>query len=452
MNRLLQFFRGSGDDPQLDWVDEYIRRVKPYIYVRMRDHLLIKRPNQVVKLNPTGALILHELLAGTSIRAVMGDLDRRKKDEVALFLHAVRKQVESGLNPYGGHPAVETEQFEAPFSEWPVLSEVALTYRCNLRCRFCYAGCNCTRKESGRAELGVDGFREVLRQIREEAGVPSVSFTGGEPTLVPFLPDLIRYAKDLDMRVNLISNGTLIDGDMARRLVDAGLDSAQISIEAANADLHDHIAGCKGSFDRTVEGVRALVATGIHVHTNTTLHRHNLDAARDIPAFVRWDLGLDRLSMNLVIPTGSVATHGDVHVRYSDAIDPILRVRESCEREGIEFMWYSPLPMCIFNTVAHGLGNKGCAACEGLLSVNPWGEVLPCASYDDPVGSLLDEGFDTVWHSLKARYCRNKSFAHEMCRQCPDFAICQGACPLYWKVSGYDELAPFHATLNPIKS
>lgn len=448
MKRLFGYFARPKDDPNLDWVDEYMRRVKPYIHVRMRDNLLIKRPNQVVRLNPTGALVLHQLLEGKPVRDVMHGLDRPKRDDVALFLHAVRKQVESGLNPYGGHPAVETEIFEAPFSDWPVLSEVALTYRCNLRCCFCYAGCNCTRKTNERPELGVDGFREVLRQVREEAGVPSVSFTGGEPTLVPFLPDLIRYAKELDMRVNLISNGTLIDAKLARLMVDAGLDSAQISIEAPDADLHDRIAGCKGAFERTVRGVRELVATGIHVHTNTTLHRHNLDVARDMPRFVREELGLDRLSMNLVIPTGSVASHGEVHVRYSDAVDPILRVQESCEREGIEFMWYSPLPMCIFNTVAHGLGNKGCAACEGLLSVNPWGEVLPCASYEDPVGSLLDEGFDAVWHSRKARYCRNKSFAHEMCRQCPDFAVCQGACPLYWKVSGYDEIAPFHATLT----
>ena len=55
-------------------------------------------------------------------------------------------------------------------------------------------------------------------------------------------------------------------------------------------------------------------------------------------------------------------------------------------------MWYSPTPMCLFNPLADGLGNKSCAACDGLLSVAPNGDVLPCSSYPQPVGNLLQAG------------------------------------------------------------
>ena len=44
-----------------------------------------------------------------------------------------------------------------------------------------------------------------------------------EPTLLPKLPKLIEYAKKLGMRVNLITNGTLIDGKMAKALAPEGL-------------------------------------------------------------------------------------------------------------------------------------------------------------------------------------------------------------------------------------
>ena len=39
--------------------------------------------------------------------------------------------------------AVRVVPFESAFNSLPVLSEIAVTYRCNLRCRFCYAACGC---------------------------------------------------------------------------------------------------------------------------------------------------------------------------------------------------------------------------------------------------------------------------------------------------------------------
>jgi radical SAM protein with 4Fe4S-binding SPASM domain len=103
-------------------------------------------------------------------------------------------------------------------------------------------------------------------------------------------------------------------------------------------------------------------------------------------------------------------------------------------------MWYSPTPVCLFNPVAHGLGNKGCAACDGLLSVSPAGEVLPCSSWPEPVGSLLDEPFHAVWNTARGAWIRDKKSAPEGCDACEDFALCQGACPLYWRHFGFAEL------------
>ena len=39
-----------------------------------------------------------------------------------------------------------------------------------------------------------------------------------------------------------------------------------------------------------------------------------------------------------------------------------------------------PLPLCIYNPLAKGLGNKSCAACDGLISVSPLGDLMPCSS------------------------------------------------------------------------
>ncbi len=427
----------------LSWIDEFIDRVRPYIFVRAADNIIIKRPNQAQKLNPQGVAILGALLDGTSIGQLLDEVGRepQKVRDIHFFMFEVKRFMEGTLDEVTRTPAVEVRPFAMRFSRLPVLSEVAITYRCNLKCTFCYAGCNCTTNPVGDdREMTTEEIFGVLRTIREDAQVPSVSFTGGEPTLRPDLPDLVGKASALGMRVNLITNGTRVTADMAQTLADAGLDSAQVSLEGVTAEIHEKVTAIPRSFERTVVGVGNLKRAGIAVHTNTTINRDNLADCVEMPAFVKHELGNDKFSMNLVVPTGSAALNQRLVVRYSELGPHLLAIDTASKRHDVEFMWYSPTPMCMFNPVAHGLGNKGCSACEGLLSVGANGDVIPCACYDETVGNLLERDVLDVWESRRAEQFRDKFLAHPQCRECEDFQVCNGACPLYWRHLGFGEL------------
>jgi radical SAM protein with 4Fe4S-binding SPASM domain len=429
---------------ELSWVDTFIENVRPYIFVRREDNLLIKRPNQAQKVNAQGAAVLKELLDGKPIGALLDTIGRdpQKVRDIALFLFDVKRWLEGNLNEMNRTTATEVETFHMRLSEWPVLSEIALTYRCNLKCTFCYAGCNCTTNPTGDGrEMTAKEIRSVLEKVFLDAKVPSVSFTGGEPTLRPDLPELVCPAAELGLRVNLITNGTCVTPSLAEALAKAGLASAQVSLEGVTEETHERVTSVSGSFAPTVSAVRSLAGAGIRVHTNTTINRDNLDECVKMPAFVNSVLGLERFSMNLLIPTGSAALNQRLVVRYSELGPHLLDISRAAEVENVELMWYSPTPMCLFNPVAHGLGNKGCSACDGLLSVAANGDVLPCSSYDDPLGNILREDVKTIWTSKKARRYRGKSFAYPACHSCEDFALCHGACPLYWRHMGFDELS-----------
>jgi radical SAM protein with 4Fe4S-binding SPASM domain len=128
-------------------------------------------------------------------------------------------------------------------------------------------------------------------------------------------------------------------------------------------------------------------------------------------------------------------------VPYS-AIGPVVdTVKKVADRLGLEFFWYSPTPHCHYNPIARGLGNKSCAAMDGLLSVSPQGDVLPCSSYPEPVGNLLKQEFEDVWFSNRASFFKNKRYAPAECGGCSHFTACQAACPLYWRYAGTSELA-----------
>ena len=429
---------------KLDWVDDFVKRIRPYVHVRLTDRVLIRLPNQAFKLNQTGAHVLHHIIHGGSIKDILkarsfdGDLPA----QLYSFFMDLSRTLDSALCDAYRSPSLERVTFDLSYIALPVLSEVAVTWRCNIKCQFCYASCTCiaeTDEESGMDELPTKDIKKVLDIIRHDAEVPSVSFTGGEPVLREDLAELVAYAAEtLKMRVNLITNGTLITNKIAKRLKKAGLASAQVSIESPNPEIHDRIVGVKNAFQASVNGLQALKKTGIPVHPHATLCRLNQHTLPQMAQFAQ-SLGVDRFSLNMIIPAGRGIAE-DLTIKYSEIEKMILDIKSAAESTGIRFMWYSPTPMCLFNPVSHQMGNKGCSACEGLLSVDPYGRVLPCSSWKEPVGNLLQEGFRAVWFGEQGQSLRDKRAAHPGCRDCEHFAVCHGACPLYFKVHGYGEL------------
>ena len=429
---------------ELDWVDDFVARIRPYVHVRLTDRVLIRLPNQAFKLNQTGARVLHHIIQGGSIQDITQARpeDKELPSQLFSFFTDLSRTLDSAICDAYHSSSLDRVTFDLGYIQLPILSEVALTWRCNIKCQFCYASCTCVAEsdeDSNMDELSTKDVKSILDIIRCDAEVPSVSFTGGEPVLRDDLAELVAYASSaLEMRVNLITNGTLISQQVAKTLKKAGLASAQVSIESPDPEIHDRIVGVKKAHQASVNGLLALKDTGIPVHPHATLCQLNRQTLPEMASFAK-SLGVDRFSLNMIIPAGRGVAE-DLAIKYSDIEEMVLDIKSSAEKAGVRFMWYSPTPMCLFNPVSHQLGNKGCSACEGLLSVDPYGRVLPCSSWKEPVGNLLLDGFQDVWFGEQGQSLRDKRSAHPECRDCEHFAVCHGACPLYFKVHGYDEL------------
>jgi len=430
------------DQAQLERIDSFVAGTRGAVFVRQADNLLMIRPDKTLAINDSAARILGALYCREHSPAArvleelaprMGvERDRLLRDTLEL-VEAVGAMLNEDFAP---RPKLRFGTFKPKMVRYPTLAEIALTYGCQNRCAFCYAAS--PHREGQRRPMTTDQVRRVMDRMFHEAHVPSLSFTGGEATLRPDLPDLVRYGRQIGFRVNLITNGLrAADEGYAASLVEAGLASAQISLEAGQAGLHDRIVGRDGAFARTVTGVRNFRRLGIHVHTNTTLCRANLDEADGLIRFVARELELRTLSMNMVIRTGVARGDGvGMEVSYAEIGRRLPQLLETARAEGVKLVWYSPIPYCIFNPVLHGLGAKSCACVHGILSVDPCGQVLPCSSFDEGLGSLLEQPFARIYHSRAARYWRERRFLPPACRSCPDTDVCGGACPLYWDAAG----------------
>ena len=438
-----------------EFAAQLVESTRDYVTIRPEDRLLILRPNRTQHLNATACEMLTMLYGGPTpdaqgvVRAIAaryGEDEMRVAKDLDNLLVSVHKLLND--DPLGA-PSVRMTAFGEHEVKFPVLSEIALTYRCTHRCSFCYASAG---PRGARAdEMPTEQVKRIIDRIFDEAHVPTISFTGGEPTLRKDLPELIRYAKQKTMRVNLITNGMrCAKPAYAAELKQAGLDSAQVSLEAADAKTHDTITKVPGSFEKSVRGVGNLRAVDVHTHTNTTICPENKHRVIELVDFARDVLGSEYLSMNMVIRTGEAVGGerqgaGPRTIEYSEIGEILTPIIERAQQRGLRLVWYSPVPYCIFNPVLAGIGSNSCAAADGLLSVSPRGDVLPCSSFEEGLGNLLHQTFDEVWNSRTALYWRRKEFLPPTCRECDMKRICCGACPLYWDdVGSFEELLRAH--------
>src|SRR5512136_3054057 len=135
--------------PDLDlqaFATELVTQTRDYIYVRPEDGLFILRPNRVHHLNKTALALLSRLYGngGTpdvdaavrEVAAEYGEDEQRVRGDLYKLLLSVAALLRDDVC---GAPAVREIPFGTHKRDLPVLSEIALTYRCQNKCLFCYA-------------------------------------------------------------------------------------------------------------------------------------------------------------------------------------------------------------------------------------------------------------------------------------------------------------------------
>jgi radical SAM protein with 4Fe4S-binding SPASM domain len=306
----------------------------------------------------------------------------------------------------------------------PPRMDLAITYRCNNNCYFCYTG-----GPHKANELDTAGWKRVI-DVLWDNGIPQVVFTGGEPTLREDLVELVDHAKEFV--TGLITNGRRLPG-LAQTLKKVDLDYLQVSLESNVAAIHDRMVGVNGAWKETLAGINASIASGLEVITNTTLTKDNIDTFPDLVTFGR-QLGLKTMACNTLLCSGrgtcSRQTDG---VPFEKLEVALSKAKEAVYKAGIRLEWYSPTCYKQFNPIEFGFGLKSCSAAQYNMTVEPDGSVIPCQSWlKDKVGNLLKDPWESIWNHPVSIGLRQKKYLKDRkeCQGCEYLAECSGGCPL----------------------
>jgi len=349
--------------------------------------------------------------------------------------HTNKKETD---HPHGGGPP-----------KGAVLRLVAweVTRNCNLSCMHCRASATMGPYTG---ELETDACLKLLDEIAE-VGSPIVILTGGEPLLRSDIFDIAQYGTNKGLRMVMAPNGTLITAEIARKLVDVGIQRISVSLDGATRENHDRFRGVDGAYDGALRGIQMAKDAGLPFQINTTVTRTNLEEIPKIQELAI-ELGAVAHHIFLLVPTGRGKYIVDQEITAEEYEETLNWFYDQRDKSPLQLKatcaphYYRILRQraredgekVTFET--HGLDavTRGCLGGTGFCFISHQGIVQPCGFLNAEAGDVTKQPFPDIWNN--SQVFRNLRSFDELDGKC-------GACE-YRRVCGGCRARAFEATGN----
>lgn len=278
-------------------------------------------------------------------------------------------------------------------------------WNCNQKCLHCYAA---GQELAAAEELPTHSWKAIIDKCRK-AGIPQITFTGGEPTLRDDLVELVEHSKWFITRLN--TNGVLLTNGLCQKLYEASLDSVQITLYSSDEGKHNKLVGAN-NWAQTVEGIKNALGANLSVSVNTPLCAVNSDYAETLKFLHA--LGVKFVTCSGLILTGNALSEGSASTQLtSDELYAALKnAFDYCSEHDMDINFTSPGWIEDDKLKEIGfLSTPTCGACLSNMAVSPDGHVVPCQSWlsGEALGNMLSDPWDSIWDNPACKNIRKQS-------------------------------------------
>ena len=344
----------------------------------------------------------------------------------------------------GGHPGHQPGQKRSRDTLRLVAWET--TRSCNLKCVHCRAAAHDKPYEG---ELSTEAVKKMFREIRE-LGEVILIMTGGEPLLRPDIFELAQYGTDLGLRMTMAPNGTLMTPEVARKMVDSGIQRISMSIDGATREVHDDFRGMPGAFEGVMHGIQCARDAGLEFQINTTITKKNLD---QIPAILEMAVALGAAAHHifLLVPTGRGKEIEDVAInaaQYEETLNWFydqrgkvpLQLKATCAPHYYRILRQRAKEegrTLSFEEDGLDAVTRGCLGGIGFCFVSHIGEVQPCGFLEVKSGDVTKENFVDIWkNSPQFLKLRDYDALQGKCGACEYKSVCGGCRARAYEATG----------------
>lgn len=295
----------------------------------------------------------------------------------------------------------------------PLYAQISICDACDHRCIMCPyhppTEARAPEEWFGGSQPGLMARATFERTVRDLAslGTRRIDLVGrGEPLLHPEVVEMVRHARERGLETTITTNGSRLDAAMAEGLVDAGLSSLRVSVDAARPATYAtvHVGETPGSLPRLVGRIAHFAACRRRpgrrrprITVSFTIGRENADELGEmIDLAVR--AGADAAFFQHVLPmterARAMALDGGTWRHMTTDLLPRLQTRAvaaGLETNLAEFRSSPPTPR------DEGTTPTRCYVGYYFTAVLASGAVVPCCQTQAPLGRVGPSGFSEIW-------------------------------------------------------
>ncbi|HIW61910.1 MAG TPA: radical SAM protein [Candidatus Stackebrandtia excrementipullorum] len=319
-----------------------------------------------------------------------------------------------------------------------------LSLKCNLACKHCWVESSPNVDTS--KDLSTEDVRAAILNM-EELEPGGVLLTGGEPLIHPDITMILDMLAERNIPIHIETNAMFVTDKLVEQCVrirDAGnvIDFA-VSLDGGDAPSHDWCRG-KGSFDKTVAGLRRLDAAGLTSDIQCVINRKNWHTLGDLVTLAN-TMNLQYLKFVLTNPLGRANRFmSKLEIPFSQTHDALHLMADAIENyKGNVIAKVPPAmippslqPRLRNHTTAGGCTVDNVTSCSfPLLGVLPDGSVTICAASRDTeeayFGDIRELSLSDIWEAQNMEYRRERYVNAELTGICGDCVFkqeCRGAC------------------------
>ena len=305
-----------------------------------------------------------------------------------------------------------------------------LTDDCNQNCKFCY---NYRKGNAGQFTAEPASYRrvrKVLKTVFKQASVKSVSFSGGEPLLLPGIRDLVFYARLHKSNVSVLTNGTLLDNELLEGFSDLGVGRIQIPLLSANPKTHDALTQLEGSWEQAVEASRKLIKKNPdRFNAVLVLTKQNAGELAETLLFYE-SLGVRNVLVNRFNIGGLGRQYqAELNLTHQELQEAFREIDDfACEHD-IRFYSGVCTPICVLNPgeyrkIAFSFCNKDVSLRP--ITVNYNGDVRFCNHSPRILGNIFEKTLSEIL--LNKDYDAYFNTIPDYCATCELLTRCGGGC------------------------
>jgi MoaA/NifB/PqqE/SkfB family radical SAM enzyme len=291
---------------------------------------------------------------------------------------------------------------------------IRLDFNCNENCLFC------TVAKDNHAPLITLEAKNKIESLASR-NVKKIAFTGGEPTLRKDLIELIKFAKENEMKeINIQTNGVKIaDEKYLLELKNAGLNSALIGFHSHKNEIYNKLTN-SNFYENAISGIQNCINSDITLTICCVINKENYKELIDLVKFIRNLSKKTSFFFCFIRPNGNTLDNPWIVPKLTE-IEPFLyKTMNYLKSEDIDFL-IEGLPLCYMQ----GFENYSADLKRKLIEPQ---------EYAGGGESKHKNLHNFIYSNLK-----NKS---EACGSCSSNSLCPGVWKEYSDLYGTSELFP----------